>query len=339
MKRTFLVIFILFLAYLLANYDLVWYGIKQGIGQGEILYYSKPLSDFLENPNYPDSLKQKIRLIQEIKQFAEDSLGINPSNNYIKMYDQQGKPILWVLTACDPYTLNAKEWQFSFLGSFSYKGFFDLEKAKAEQKILDSEGYDTDLEEVNAWSTLGFFNDPILSNFLRRKTGKLANLIIHELTHGTLYVKDSVNYNENLANFVGHEGAKRFLIHKFGKNSEQYQNYMYQNVDQEKFVQFILKSALQLDSLYKSSEKLDISQKKVKKDQKIKEIVANFDTISFQSKSYQGYFDDYLPNNTFFMGFRRYNAKQNLFETQFEKEFQGNFKKYFEYLKKAYPSL
>ena len=89
-------------------------------------------------------------------------------------------------------------------------------KAESLKAELESEGYEVRIRPVGAWSTLGFFNDPILSNMLERSPGALAELIIHEMTHATLYVKDGVDFNENLATFVGEQGALEFLEAQYG---------------------------------------------------------------------------------------------------------------------------
>jgi len=171
------------------QWELVSYGWMQGRGQLRILWNTKSVAEVLSDPAYPDSLKQKIELILEIKRFAIDSLGLDKSGSYESFYDQQGKPILWVVTAAQPYQLVARQWHFPIIGTFSYKGFFEKDRADTTVAELKREGLDTRVGEVSAWSTLGFLNDPILSSFLDRPEGSLAELIIHELTHGTLFIK------------------------------------------------------------------------------------------------------------------------------------------------------
>ncbi len=224
----------LFILLILWQHELVLYGIAQGKGQLKIVWGAEPIEDILKDPIVHDTIKYKLSLIQEIKQFAFDSLGINKSKNYSTYYDQKGQPLLWVITGCEPYELKAKEWTFPIIGSFTYKGFFDFEKAKNEELVLKAENFDTNIGTVGGWSTLGFFKDPVLSNMLKRDEGDLANLIIHELTHGTLFVKDSISFNENLASFIGDKGAQKFLRHKFGESSEEYIRYVKKNGGQGK---------------------------------------------------------------------------------------------------------
>lgn len=341
-KKIAIAITLLLLILLVWNYDLVGYGIGQAQGQLKVIRNAKPVEDFLKNPDFPEPLKTKILLVQEIRQFAFDSLGLNDSDNYTTLYDQQDKAILWNVTASPPFEMKGYEWKFPFLGSVSYKGFFDLEKAKAEAARLEKEGYETQIDEIGGWSTLGWFKDPILSNMLKRSEGNLANVIIHELTHGTLYVKNNVTYNENLATFVGDRGAEKFLEQKYGKDSEEYMHYTFAKEDYRKYVRHVLNAADKLDSLYNTfTAQQSTETKKQLKEACIRQFVADIDTISFTfPETYQRYFSpDSLPNNNYFLSYKRYREEQNVFEDEFYNKFKGNFKRYMAYLKETYPSL
>jgi len=320
------------------HWSLIYYGMLQGYGQFKILWEAHPIEEVLADPKFPDSLKIKIRLIQDIKQFAIDSIGLSPSQSYEKVYDQKGKPILWIVTACEPYELKAMEWSYGFLGRMSYKGFFDLEKAKALHQKLKKEGWDTEIDQVAAWSTLGWFNDPILTSMLRRNEGSLASLIIHELTHSTIWIKNNVEYNENVADFIGDYGAMLYLESKYGKNSEKYQGYINYKADNELFYQHLLNGAKKLEELYATfPSSLSKKEKDKQKYALIREITETLDTVSFANpKRFRNYFKNYTPNNTFFMGFIRYRSKQNQFREEFYKDFGGNFPKYLAYLKEKY---
>ncbi|SFE89050.1 aminopeptidase [Thermoflexibacter ruber] len=336
-KRILLIFLLLLLFLCIWQFEIISYGLMQAKGQFTILLKARPIREVLEDKSIPDSVKSKLHLIQEIKQFAIDSLGLSPSGSYEKFYDQQDKPILWTITACEPYSLTAKEWFFPFVGTFSYKGFFDKGKLKKEEERLKKQGWDTEIDEVSAWSTLGYFDDPILSSMLMRSEGSLANLIIHELTHGTLFINDNLTYNENLANFVGNQGAILFLQFKYGENSLPLEKYLAQQQDREKLNAFLLSATQKLDSLYRSfDKKTSLEQKQTQKEKMIQHIISSVDTIAFRGETYKDYFKDYTPNNAFFVGFLTYNEKQNTFEQEFKNQFNGDFKKYFAYLREKY---
>ena len=341
MKKKILYGILIAVAALVAwQYQLIAYGISQGYGQFKVIWYARPVTEVMADSAVPDSVKKQLQLIEEIKTYAFDSLGLKYSKNYTTFYDHKGAPILWMLTACEPFELKAKEWTFPIIGSFSYKGFFRLEKAKKEEEKLKKEGYDTSIDEVAGWSTLGWFKDPILSEMLDRRPGGLANLIIHELTHGTLYVKDNVEFNENLASFVGDKGALRFLETKYGKASEEYKEYAGSDKRHELYSQFVLKSAMRLDSLYKSFKPEDAFEFKLgKKTAMMGQIKAQLQSFLDGLRRKRRRHKIGEINNTYFMDYERYNGEQDTFEKEFETTFHSDFKAYLAYLKKKYPSL
>lgn len=316
-------------------HNMVIYGISQGKGQLTIVWNSQPIEEVLKETTFPDSLKQKLKLVVEIKQYAIDSIGINPSDNYSIVYNQGNKPILFTVTACEPYSFKAKEWTFPFLGTVSYKGFFNKNEAKKEILQLKGKGYDVDVYSPSGWSTLGWFKDPILSNMLYKSEGQLANLIIHELTHGSIYVKNNVTFNENLANFIGDKGAENFLIYKYGKISKQYTNYEQNKADEKCFKEYILKSTERLDSLYSTLSANDTEEiKKQKKNKLITEIVLGVNRLPlYKKKNYFQYaLQAFAEKNAFFMAFTRYDSQYEIFEKEYE-EHQSNLQNYFTFLK------
>ena len=348
MRRKIALVLVGVLAVLIVwQWELVSYGWMQARGQFRILWNTKPVAEVLADPAYPDSLKRQLKLVREIKRFTVDSLGLDQSGSYESFYDQQGKPILWVVTAAQPYQLVAKQWHFPILGQFSYKGFFEKDRADSTVSGLKKEGLDTRIGEVSAWSTLGFLNDPVLSSFLDRSEGQLAELIIHELTHGTLFVKNSLEYNENLADFVGEYGALRFLAGKYGKASGPYRDYLATKAFNERYDGHILRGTQMLDSLYRTFKpKTPVVVKDSLKWQTIAKIVALSDTITdkrsktaVRSVNKRQYNKLNLPNNAYFMSYLTYRNQQNRFREEFEIRFHGNFRQYLTYLKQTYPSL
>ncbi len=342
LKRGSLLILIIILILTIWQWDLVSYGVQQAKGQLHVISNARPVEDFLADPEFPDSLKSKILLIQEIRQFAIDSLGLNNSDNYTTLYDQKGEDILWNLSAAYPYKMEPKTWSFPFLGSFPYKGYFNLELAKKERDQLVKDGYDTRIRSVGGWSTLGWFKDPILSNMLARGEGRLADLIIHELTHATLFVKDSIEFNENLASFIGKKGAEKFITYKYGAGSEQQQAYEQYFEDSKKFINHMLMGYRALDSLYTQFESMQLPDSSMAKQKEIllTEIITSIDTISFsKTDRLKKLFEHQLPNNAYFMSFQRYGSKQDLFMDEYLNNFKGDIKAFITYYKTKYPSL
>jgi predicted aminopeptidase len=340
-KRILQAILAIIVILVIAYWDLVVYGIRQAKGQLNIIYNAKPVENFLADPNFPDSLKRKLYLINNVRKFAIDSLGLRDTKNYKTLYDQKGEEIMWVVTACEPFRLKAKEWKFPVLGSVPYKGFFNKDLAIELRDELKAEGWDVSIRNPGGWSTLGWFTDPILSKMLERSEGDLANLIIHEMVHSTIFVKDSIDFNENLATFIGDRGAEKFLISKYGVDSKEYKTYLHEDDDYLKFADHMLRSAEKLDSLYKTMTDSDpIEKKKQQKKEMIEKIVASLDTLKLQtdqrpSQRYQ----KVLPNNAYFMNFRRYQSKQYEFWEQYRNDFHENLKSYISFMSAKYPFL
>lgn len=340
-KKISYIFLLLIISFLAINYELIVYGISQGIGQLEIVRNAKPNAEVLIDPTFPDSLKTNLRLVDDIKKYAFDSLGINYSDNYSKVYDQKGKELMFVVTGCQPFKLEPKEWKFPLIGTFSYKGFFDEEKAKRLEKELADEGLDANVRTAGGWSTLGWFQDPILSNMLADDEADFTELIIHELTHGTLFVKDSVRFNENLATFIGVKGTERYLTQKYGKGNEILKVYREKWENRIKLSDHILNGALYLDEIYNTmDEGLPIEEKQKIKQSSINNILNAIDTLDLKNKErYIAYYRKLKPNNTFFMSYLRYKGDYALLEEVLLVNYQGDIKKMLEDYKTIYPSL
>lgn len=309
------------------NYRLIGYGISQLNGQLHIIRNAVPVTEVLNNPATPDSVREKLIYINQVRTFAMDSLGLKNSDNYTTLFDQKGEPVMWVVTASLPYELKAYEWWFPVIGTVSYKGFFTEEKAKREAENVESEGYETDIYSPSAWSTLGYFTDPILSNMLNRGPGRLADLIIHELTHATVYLKSSVDFNENFATFVGEKGAEMFLKHHFGNESPEYTRFIQYLEDDEIYHHYMIESARRLDSLYKSfSIETSIAQKEPKKRALINEITEGIRHLPYhQPERFHKMLNKKEQlNNTDFLAYLRYRKDQSVFREALQKNYNGD---------------
>ncbi len=341
LKRVLVVGSIVLLALIIYYWPLITYGIGQGLGQLRIIREARPVEEFLQSPDFPDSLKSRLRLIQQARRYAIDSLGLNDTENYTTLYDQKGKELMWVVIACEPFRLVEKRWDFPVIGSVPYKGYFDEEKAKRERAALEQEGWDVGIRNPGGWSTLGWFTDPILSGMLRRSEGDLASLIIHEMVHATIYVKDSSDFNENLASFIGDRGAELFLRQAFGDTSRQYQEYIHQDGDYRKVADHMLRGTTKLDSLYRTmTEAEPLQSKKDRKEAFIRSIVEAFDTITFSDgRRRSSRFARRLPNNTYFVSFRTYESKHDTMLEAWNERFNRDLKRMINYYRSTYPSL
>jgi len=330
-KRLFFIFILLILvSTVVFNWGLLYYGYGQLKGQLYVIKNSEEIEDVLNQEDFPDSLKAKLKLVQEVKQFAETELGLKKTSNYETVFNQKGEPILWVVTAAEKYRLKEYTWEFPLLGEVGYKGFFEFEKAEAERDRLKAQGLDTDIREVMAWSTLGWFKDPVLTNFLNKEDYKLVNLIIHELTHSSLYLPDSVTFNENFANFVAHEGTVQFL-EKY--NPELLPEYLSYHHDDSLYSSIVLETASQLAVYYSSFQTESLDRKEKGKAEIILKgisLLKKGDFINKKKYSFDQLIKE-LPNNAYYLSFIRYESKQDYFFNVY-KENCSDLKKFMEYL-------
>lgn len=333
----FLAVLILLFA---VNIKIITYGIRQGIGQLEMVYNAVPIDDLIADAEYPDSLKQKLLLIKEIRRFAIDSLNLKDSKSYNAVYDLKGRPTAYVVQACEKYRIKKYLWDFPIVGKLPYKGFFEEEDAKKEVAILEKKGYDTRIAHPSGWSTMGWFSDPVLSSMLKRSEGELADLIIHELTHSTVFVKDNSELNENLADYVGENGAKCYLASKYGDTSSVLFNYSASIADNERLAMYFLYGAHKLDSMYLSDEFAAMSE--VEKDSCKKamfmDIIDHVDTVKFVRINTSRLKDGRLKNinNTFFTSYMTYYNRKDSLRIECKEKFGGNFMLHLDSFKKRW---
>jgi len=159
-----------------------------GWHQAFITFRSIPIQEVLEDEGMDMKAKEKVHFIQEVKQYGEERIGLRKTKSYSKFFEKKG-PVLHVITACEKDRLQPHSWHFPISGKVDYKGFFTRESALKEKRFLEEKGYDTFVQGVVAYSTLGCLRDPIFSSMLEFQDATLANLILHEMTHATVYFK------------------------------------------------------------------------------------------------------------------------------------------------------
>ncbi|MGQ0651048.1 MAG: aminopeptidase [Betaproteobacteria bacterium] len=185
---------------------------RQAIGGHlQIMAAARPVQDWLADPGTPPDLRERLRAAQVIREFASRSLGL-PDNGSYRAYADIGRPyVVWNVFAAPEFSVNPKLECFLLVGCVSYRGFFSEEAARRHAGGLREAGYDVYVGGVVAYSTLGWFDDPLLSSFIRYPDAQLARLIFHELAHQLVYARDDTTFNESFAVVVEEAGVRRWL--------------------------------------------------------------------------------------------------------------------------------
>jgi len=179
-------------------------------GQIELLRRREPVASVVADPERDPLLRQRLARAQEARGFASARLGL-PDNDSYRLYADLGRPqVVWNLFATEEFSVEALEHCYPIAGCVAYRGFYQLGRARGAAALLHQQGLDTYIGEVTAYSTLGWFADPILAGMLRHGDDDLAALIFHELAHQRLYVAGDTDFNESFASFVEREGLRQW---------------------------------------------------------------------------------------------------------------------------------
>lgn len=196
---------------------------KLAWGEAKILGGSIPLQEILKDEGVGEEIKEGIRLVQEVKEFSRQRLGLQLAGTYETFYQVKRDALVYLVSACPQDRLEPHTWRFPIVGEMEYKGFFNRKDAIKEIKKLEERGLDTCLQEAVAFSTLGWLRDPIYSTVLDRHPVIIINIIIHELVHNTVFFKGETEFNEQIASFIAEEGSLIFIEERFGMPSPSYQ--------------------------------------------------------------------------------------------------------------------
>lgn len=180
-------------------------------GQAELLLARESVEDLIADPATPPALGMALQTSVDVLAFAGSELGITADGRYRAYVALDRRAVVYNVFAAPPYTLAPVQWCFPVAGCVSYRGYFSQADARAKAEALAAEGFDVHVGGVAAYSTLGWFDDPLLSTFIDRGDAALAELLFHELAHGVVYVPGDTAFNESFATFVGREAAGQFL--------------------------------------------------------------------------------------------------------------------------------
>ncbi len=303
---------------------------KLGWHQSYINFHSIPIKEVLEDQEIDSELKAKIRFVQEVKRFGEERLGLKKTKNFSKYFETRG-PILYVLTASRKDKLELYSWKFPIIGRVTYKSFFRLKDALKEKEKLSEKGFDTFIQSVCAYSTLGWFRDPIFSSLLDLEEPILANVILHEMVHSTIYFKGETEFNEQIATFIGNRGTIEFLIEKYGIDSEKVLFAKDYQDDDYLFSKWIDQVCKELSEFY--DQPISIEEKLRRREEVFESIKERFKEIKVKLKT-EAYknFDRIKINNAVLLAYRRYIHQLDRLEAIY-KNLGGDLRRFINFLK------
>jgi len=186
------------------------YYIRAGIEQARILSRREPIENLLKSTQTDPDLRAKLQMVTDVREFSK-TLGMTPDGSYTQYASVDRDVLVWVLSAAPATSLKQYEWYFPFVGSVPYKGFFLKHQAERDALRLEDRGLDTYLRGSPAYSTLGWFDDPLLSTVTKYDQLSLAMVVFHEILHTSLWINSRVSFNETLASFVGAAAAGEFF--------------------------------------------------------------------------------------------------------------------------------
>lgn len=221
-------------------------------GQCQLLCRSKPIEKVISDPDTPEPLKVKLRLVLTLREFAGQELKLPPHGQYLKYADLGRRFVVWNVHAAPEFSLEAKTWWYPVVGSLEYQGYFAEAGARKYADRLAGRGFDVFVGGVVAYSTLGWFKDPVLNTFIHDDDADLAELLFHELAHERLFVSGDTDFNEAFATAVSQAGVRQWL-RSSGRDAdlEQYEAGLRRN---EQFVALVTQARNRLDELYNRSE-------------------------------------------------------------------------------------
>jgi predicted aminopeptidase len=188
------------------------YYMQAAAGQWQVLRKSEPIGEVIDEDDTPEELAERLRLVLAARRFSIDELGLPDNESYRSYTDIEREFVVWNVFAAPEFSLQARQWCFPVAGCVSYRGYFSRDAAYREGERLAAKGYDVAVGGVSAYSTLGNFNDPVLSSMLRWDDIQLVGTLFHELAHQVLYVKGDSGFNESFATAVEEFGLERWLI-------------------------------------------------------------------------------------------------------------------------------
>ncbi len=227
-------------------------------GQADLMNRRQEVAELLRDPTLPAPLRERLQRVQQLRDFASDELHLPNNGSYRSYADLQRPFAVYSVVVTPELSLVPKSFCFFIIGCIQYKGYFNQTAAEQFAESFRAQQDDVYIAKVPAYSTLGWFDDPLLNTFIQWPIGQLAELIIHELAHQRLYIANDTAFNEAFAVAVGRLGARHWLaVHGTETERVTYQTHLTRHQD---FLALVLETRQQLITLYTSGESDEIKR-------------------------------------------------------------------------------
>jgi len=290
------------------------YVMHAAAGEFRLLSSAVPVHEALDDPSLTPTQKERLFLVSQIKEFGENELGLKKTSSYETICMGTDRPPVYTVAAAPKDKLALRTWWFPVVGKMPYLGFFDIASAREEKQRLLQADLDVILGRAEAFSTLGWFRDPLTLNLIDGSEVDLVEIILHEMTHTTLYVKGQGEFNEGLAQVVGKWGAFLFF-EKYRGPSAAMTAEAKASIEDERFFSLFLDSVLEeLDRLYESA--LPLEEKLRRREEIFSRCLESFQSLKGALKTQRFVRFDQTPlNNAYLMAVSLYHRRFPLFET------------------------
>lgn len=236
-------------------------------GQYEIFADEQPVARLQADPHTPARLKKRFELLEQLRAFAASDLKLPVDSHYQKYADLHRPFVVWNVEAAPEFSLQPKTWWYPLLGSLEYRGYFSKAGAANYAAVLRKKGFDVSVGGVEAYSTLGWFKDPVLNTFFFEDDADLAEILFHELGHQRVFARGDTDFNEAFATTVGEEGARRWL--KAQADTTGLESYLAHLRHNQDFVHLVMNTRAKLKVLYGDE---DLGEGKIKATQKNRDV-------------------------------------------------------------------
>lgn len=294
----------------------VGYLAQSAHGHFSLLAAARPVDQVVHDEHTPPELRERLELTQRMRDYAISELKLPDNRSYRKYADLGRGAAVWNVVAAPELSLQLKTWCFPVVGCVGYRGYFDRADADAEAAALQREGYEVMVYGVQAYSSLGWFDDPLLSTFIRYPEGELARMIFHELAHQVAYASGDTEFNESFATSVERLGGARWLAqHASPAALEEYARF---DARRQAFRELTMRYRGRLDAVYAGVQSDD--DKRLAKAELMTQMRADYARL--KAGPFEGYdgFDGWFAraNNASLGVLSAYNALVPDFEGLFE---------------------